>query len=147
MMRNHFLHLALVCLAVTVNLAQAQLSAKAQENLINLANAEISKQIVNGSDNKSANQSAQTQQSFLKVVQAGQILNLLDTPSSKAQQVCGWLQKAELDAQNTVETIFYKAEALRLFKCKNAFATAVRSEVTKVLSSPETSVNTVNDYF
>ena len=67
-MRNHFLHLALVCLAVTVNLAQAQLSAKAQENLINLANAEISKQIVNGSDNKSANQSAQTQQSFLKVV-------------------------------------------------------------------------------
>ena len=112
-----------------------------------MANTEISKQIVNGSDNKSANQSAQTQQSFLKVVQAGQILNLLDTPSSKAQQVCEWLQKTELDAQNTVETIFYKAEALRLFKCKNTFATSVRSEVTKVLSSPETSVNTVNDYF
>jgi|TARA_B110000285_G_C15108125_1_gene609268 hypothetical protein len=55
MMRNYFLHLALVCLAVTVNLAQAQLSAKAQENLINLANTEIGKQIVNGSDNKSAN--------------------------------------------------------------------------------------------
>lgn len=85
MVQNSFFHIVLVCLAVTVNLTQAQLSAKAQENLINLANTEISKQIVNGSDNKSANQSAQTQQSFLKVVQAGQILNLLDTPSSKAQ--------------------------------------------------------------
>ena len=61
MVRNYFLHLALVCLAVTVNLTQAQLSPKAQENLINLANTEIGKQIVNGSDNKSANQSAQTQ--------------------------------------------------------------------------------------
>ena len=63
--------LVLVCLLSTLTILQAQITPQVQKHLSDLANSEIQKQLVNGSDNRNANLSAQVQRSFAKFVQAG----------------------------------------------------------------------------
>jgi hypothetical protein len=45
----------MVCFMATVHIVSAHLSKEVQEHMKSLAKAEIGKQLVNGSDNKSAN--------------------------------------------------------------------------------------------
>jgi capsular polysaccharide biosynthesis protein len=58
----------LVCLFATIATVEAVITPQVQAHLVNLANAEIQKQLVNGSDMKNANQSVQLQRSFAKIV-------------------------------------------------------------------------------
>ena len=64
-------NLIALCLLLYIGLASAQLSEAAQKNLVNLANAELQRQLVNGSDAKSANKSLVAQTSLRKIVQSG----------------------------------------------------------------------------
>ena len=61
----------LVCLMATIQIVSAHLSNEIKEHMKKLANAEIAKQLVNGSNDKSANQSEALKKSFIKVVQSG----------------------------------------------------------------------------
>lgn len=113
-----------------------------------LAKAEIAKQLVNGSDNKSANQSEATRSSFIKVVQAGQILNYLGY-SEDFEDTCQWLAAAELDDAG-IETLFYKAEGLRLFNCAithASFKNHVQVGIESVMKKPDAHITSINDLF
>jgi len=46
--------------------------------------------------------------------------------------------------EDSVESLYYKSEAMRLFSCTNS---AVNDRVQTVLSSPEAYLVTVSDYF
>ena len=74
-------------------------------------------------------------------------MNYLDAESKNAQEVCTWLSTTDLSSSTDVETVFYKAESLRLFKCtQGSFVKLVKGDVTKVLASPK-ELKTVSDYF
>ena len=72
---------ALLC---TCSIVQAQLSASVQQRLRSLANWEISRTLVNGSDDIGANEAQQLQQSLQTIMQAGQILSYLNQDSDKS---------------------------------------------------------------
>ena len=128
----------LVCLAVSM--VQCQLTSAVKDQFKNLANAEIQKQLLNGSDAKNANLSQQTQKSFMKVAQAGSILKYLGFKSELNNDVCKWLASAKLEG-DSVDTVFYRAEGMRLFECKDsALSSTVRDEIQKILTNPGSSL-------
>jgi hypothetical protein len=51
----------------------------------------------------------------MKVIQAGQILDYLGNKGD-TEDICKWLANTDLD-DSSVETLFYKAEGMRLFSC------------------------------
>ena len=61
-----FKNLIALCVVLYMGMASAQLSEAAQKNLVNLANAELQRQLVNGSD--SANKSLVAVTSLNKIV-------------------------------------------------------------------------------
>jgi hypothetical protein len=129
-------------------IVQAQITPSVMKHLINLANVEIQKQLVNGSDMKHANQSFQVQRSFAKLVQAGQILETFEAAVRSQDQVCSWISKVKPSEQYNIETLFYRTEALRLFKCKDGDLEAnVKMEAQNMLLTPNNYVKTVNDYY
>lgn len=65
---NKVVLVSALVLAYLAQDASAQLSESVQNHLTDLANSEITRQLVNGSDAKSANQSVQNQDSMLKIV-------------------------------------------------------------------------------
>jgi len=114
---------------LTIQQVQGYLANTAQNHLKNLADQEISKQLVNGSD---------TQKSLMSMVQAGQILSYLSQQSNENDKICKWLESSSNHEKDSVETIFYKAEAQRLFKCEeSAFTRNTAESVSKVLSTPD----------
>ena len=82
-------------------------------------------------------------------MQAGQILSYLNQDSDKSNEVCQWLENAQVNVRSSsVETVFYKAEGLRLFKCSgSALQTSVKQDVSELLSSPTSYISSVSDYF
>lgn len=50
--------------------------------------------------------------------------------------------------KSSVESVFYKAEGLRLFKCSGAgLAASVKQDVSELLSSPTSYLSSISDYF
>jgi len=71
----------------------------------------------------------QTQQSLLKLVQAGEILDFLKAESPSAKAVCKWLAKMGSEGLG-VEAVYYRAEIMRLYRCDDgALTTSVRGDV------------------
>lgn len=69
-----------------------------------------------------------------------------ESPSNSA--ICKWLQDAKLDQDASTEAVYYKAEALSLFKCtQGKFAEKVNSALKSISSSPENYLTTVGDYY
>jgi hypothetical protein len=55
----------------------------------------------------------------MSIVQAGQILSYLNVESSDKEKICKWVSDADVNLpKHSAETVFYKAESLRLFKCQ-----------------------------
>lgn len=97
---------------------------------------------------KHANQSYQVQRSFAKLVQAGQILETFEAAVRQQDQVCSWISKVKPDEQSSVETLFYRMEALRLFNCKDGeLQSEVKMEAQNMLLTPKNHVKSVNDYY
>lgn len=63
--------------------------------------------------------------------------------------MCQWLENAQIDVRkSSVETVFFKAEGLRLFKCSGAgLQSSVKQDVSELLSSPTQYLSSVSDYF
>lgn len=62
--------------------------------------------------------------------------------------MCKWLADAKLEGDSSVDTVFYRAEGMRLFECKDsAFTSSVRDEIQKILANPGSSLNSVNDFY
>ena len=54
----------------------------------------------------------------MSIVQAGQVLSYLNVESSDKEKICKWVADADINLPNhSAETVFYKAESMRLFKC------------------------------
>ena len=104
-----------------------------------LANKEIVKQLVNGSDDKYANQSIQTQQTLTNFIYAGQILNYTGEKSSKSKEVCQWLY--DLESEITPRAMQMKAEGLKLYNCK--FTPQMVKDVNSIFKK----MNSVTDYY
>jgi len=75
----------------------------------------------------------------------------LETLNSKVlnqEKVCAWIGKEKPDDSLTVETIFYKIEALRLFGCQDGdLQAATKLNAQSLLLSPKGQVMSLNDYF
>jgi len=84
------------------------------------------------------------------MVQAGQILSYLNQQSSQNDKICKWLEtSSSSETKDSVEIIFYQAEAQRLYKCKDsAYTKSVVESVTQVLSAPSKfNMETPNDFY
>ena len=63
------------------------------------------------------------------------------------EKICKWVSDAKIDLpQHTAETVFYKAESLRLFKC-SSLKDQVIKDVKKVLDQPTSVLSTIDDYY
>mmetsp|Transcript_3736 Transcript_3736/g.5659 ORF Transcript_3736/g.5659 Transcript_3736/m.5659 type:complete len:175 (-) Transcript_3736:903-1427(-) len=138
------LGVSLVLLATTT---KAHITSQMQGDMVSLATNEITKQLVNGSDNKNANQSEQSRKSLIRLVQSGQILDYLGSSYKHSKfDVCKWLTQASIES-NSAETILYRAEAQRLFKCSGSFTDGIAGDVKRVLNGPADFLTTPADVY
>ena len=63
--------------------------------------------------------------------------------------MCQWLENAQIEVRgSSIESVFFKAEGLRLFKCSGAgLLASVKQDVSELLSSPTQYLSSVSDYF
>lgn len=69
----------------------------------------------------------------------------MNVDSPDKEKVCKWASDIDLP-KNNAETVFYRAETMRLFKCQ-AGQINVLPEITEILNKPSVHLSTVNDYF
>ena len=63
----------------------------------------------------------------MSIVQAGQILSYLNVESNDKEKICKWVGDAEINLpKHSAETVFYKAESLRLFKCNEGKVNVIK---------------------
>jgi len=81
-------------------------------------------------------------------VQAGQIISYLSSESPKNQAICKWLSDAKLDEDASSHAIYYKSEALSLFKCTSGkFFDKVQSQVKSLIATPDKYLTSVDDFY
>ena len=63
----------------------------------------------------------------MAIVQAGQILSYLNVETTDKDKICKWVSDAEINLpKHSAETVFYKAESLRLFKCNEGKVNVIK---------------------
>lgn len=83
----------------------------------------------------------------MSVVQAGQILSYLNVESSDNEKICKWVSDADINLpKHSAETVFYKAESLRLFKCSTGKVNVIK-DIKQILDQPTSILSSINDYY
>lgn len=81
------------------------------------------------------------------MVQAGFILDILETKVPQKDKVCSWLGKTDKNAKDSAQTIYLRTEASRLFKCTDAnLNSLIKSQAQGVLVDVERHVQ-FDDYY
>ena len=127
--------------------SQAQLTQDIQGAFVKMANQEIQKQLVNGSDNKDDDVAAQVETSLRKVVHAGQVLEYLGKKYSAqgTRDVCSWAKQMTTEGISVKATLL-KLELVRIYEC-NVYAKSVLADAQKILDNSEEELRSVGEYY